>query len=128
MELDEGQLRSVPDAGILCRLPNGIGVIRMRKHEPIDMTGLSPAEVEVRTNKASGSKFRPGTTLTRIVEITQEILDENGAQPGTPSGSYDKMYDESVGISRGRTVSAVRVRTCSNGTLAHAYPVDERRA
>jgi hypothetical protein len=127
MELDEGQLRSVPEGGVLFTLPNGISILRRTKHEPINLAGLSPAQVKLRTDKTNGSKFLRGTGLARIVEITREILEENGVQPGHANGRYAKMCYSPVGISNGRRVKAVRVVTACGSTQAHAYPEDKRR-
>jgi hypothetical protein len=128
MEPDESQLRAVPEAGVLSILPNGIAIVRRRKHEPISLEGLSRDEIVRRTNKQSGSKFLPGTSLARIVEITREILEESNVQPGDQDGGhYAKIYDEPIGISNGRQVRAARVRTRDGCRRAHAYPEDERR-
>ena len=125
MELDEGQLRSVPDGGPLHVLPNGIQIIRRKKHEPIDLEGLDRDELARRTGKLEGSKFLPGTSLGRIVEMTCEILLENGAQVGS-NEAYNRVHRDTIGISRGRRVRGLRVRRSGNGKVAHAYPEDER--
>lgn len=111
---------------MLCTLPNGIQILRRRKHEPIDIGVLTDEELARLTNKANGSKFLPGTSLKRIVEITSEILAENGAEVGT-SECYHKVFDEPMGISNGKIVRAVRVRRSNAGRTAHAYPEGEER-
>jgi len=70
MELDEGLLRAVPDGCVLYTLPNGIKIVRRKKHEPIDAANLSRQDLERLTGKENGAKFLPGTTLARIVEMT----------------------------------------------------------
>jgi hypothetical protein len=127
MELEERRLRSVGDGRVLHTLPNGIHILRRKKHEPIDLAGWSQEKVVNRTGKVMGSKFLPGTTLQRIVALAAEIIQENGVQPGTPDGRYAKIYGEPVGISQGRKVRAVRVVTSCHSTEAHAYPEDEQR-
>jgi len=87
---------------------------------------MSQAELARRTDKVNGSKFLPGTTLERIVQMTREILEENGAEVGS-NDSYGKIYDSAIGISRGVAVRAVRVRRSNRGRYAHAYPDDEKR-
>lgn len=126
MELEESQLRRVPDGGVLYTLANGIQILRRKKHEPIHLEGLTEAEQRRRTSKREGSKFLPGTTLRDIVKMTCDILIENGAEPGANTG-YNKVYEHPIGISRGRAVTAVRVVRSNNGKIAHAYPEDERR-
>lgn len=123
MELDDKELRRTPDAGALYTLPNGIQVQRRVKHElpAADIADMS----ENRTGKEEGSKFNQGTSLKRIVEMTVEILLENHAQIGS-NGKYHKVYEDFVGISRGKKVKAVRVLTSNKGKYAHGFPVDER--
>jgi len=69
-----------------------------------------------------GSKFLPGIGLTRIVEMTAEVLAKNGAVPGG-SFRYNEVFEEPIGISGGKRVCGLCVRL--NGRHAHAYPVDE---
>jgi len=126
MGIDERPLRGVPDAGVLDMLPNGIRIIRRKKHEPIEMGQLTRNERMRRTDKLEGSKFLPGTSLARIVRMTREVLLENDAKIGSNDGC-GKVYDRPIGISRGRPVRGLRVRRSNNGTLAHAYPEDEQR-
>jgi hypothetical protein len=122
MQLDEGQLRAAPDGGTLYSLPSGIEIIRRMKHEPIETEGLTREELERLTDKVSGSKFLGGMTLADIVRMTEEVLRENGASPG--SGKvYNRAYDKPIGISRGRRVR--RLRVVLNGRWAHGYPVQE---
>ena len=123
MELDEVQLREVPNAGVLHELSNGIQIIRRRKHEPIDLPRREK-ELARQTNKCNGSKFLPETTLTRIVEMTSEVLLENRAEIGS-NDCYNKVYDEPIGISAGRRVKGLRVCRSNRGRYAHAYPQDE---
>ncbi len=125
MQLDEKRLRSVPDAGVLHTLDSGIGIVRRHKHEPIDARGMSRSELQRKTCKENGSKFLAGTSLGRVVELTALILEENGAVPGDNAG-YNRVFDEPIGISNGRPVRGLRVERSSRGTLAHAFPVDER--
>jgi len=75
MQLDEGQLRAVPDGGTLYRLPSGIEIIRWMKHEPIETEGLRGEELERLTDKVSGSKFLGGMTLADIVRINAYVTD-----------------------------------------------------
>ena len=123
---DDPNLWSVPDGGVLRTLPNGIQILRMRKHEPIETEGMTKEEVASRTDKLSGSKFLPGTSLERIVEITCEVLEGNNALVGSNEG-YAKIYGYPIGISRGKLVRGVRVRRSSLGRNAHAFPEDEGR-
>ena len=125
MELNEADLRAVPDAGVLHELPSGISIVRRRKHEAIPGLLDLPREDQARkTDKVNGSKFLPGVTLRRIVEMTAEVLAENDVQPGR-KGPYNKVFPEPIGISKGRPVRGLRVLLCLNGTLAHGVPVDE---
>ncbi len=126
MELDEGKLRSVRDGGILHTLESGIQIQRRLKHERIDLDGLTQEEIVRRTDKKNGAKFLPGTTLSRIVAMTCEVLEQNNAALGSNAG-YTKVYEKAVGVSRGRRVCAVKVVRSTNGTYAHAYPEDEER-
>jgi hypothetical protein len=114
MDLDESKLRAVPDAGVLYTLPNGISIVWMKKHEPKE--GV--------TDKKWGSKFFAGTTLKAIVEMTAKVLIDNRAQPGTTC-VYNVVFEEPIGVSMGKRVRGLRVTFCLNGTLAHAYPVNE---
>jgi len=125
MELDERKLARVPDGGVLYTMASGINILRRKKHEPLD-SDMTPEEIARRTDKKNGAKFLPGTTLSRIVEMTCEILEENEAALGSSLG-YTKVYGEPVGISRGQYVRAVKVRRSTNGAYAHAYPEDEDR-
>ena len=122
---EESQLRAAPDGGVLVLLRSGIRVVRRRKHEPIPIEGLSEQELASRTDHRNGSKFLPGTTLARIVEMTAAILVENNAAVGCNDG-YGKIYEEPIGISKGRRVRGVRVVRSAHGQYAHAYPADER--
>jgi len=124
--LDEAKLRTVPDGECLYSMPNGIEIVRRRKHEPIDLSRSSPEEVERRTGKIMGSKFLLGTTLKRIVEMTVDVLSENGAQIGDNT-EYNTVYERTIGISRGKPVRGFRVLRCCNGKLAHGFPEDEIR-
>jgi hypothetical protein len=126
MELDERKLARVPDGGVLHTTASGINILRRKKHEPIVSDDMPPEELAHRTDKKNGAKFLPGTTLSRIVEMTCEILEENEAALGSNLG-YTKVYGEPVGISRGRRVRAVKVVRSTNGAYAHAYPEDEDR-
>ena len=117
---------SVADGGVLYTLESGIQIQRRLKHERIDLDGLTQEEIVRRTDKKNGAKFLPGTTLSRIVELTCEILEENNAALGSNVG-YTKIYDRAVGVSRGRRVRAVKVVRSNNGAYAHAYPEDEER-
>jgi len=126
MELDERQLARVPDGGVLHTMASGINILRRKKHEPIVLADLTREEIAWRTDKNNGSKFLPGTSLSRIVEMTCEILMENKAVSGTKDG-YTKAYDKVVGVSRGEAVRAVKVVRSNNGAYAHAYPEDEDR-
>jgi hypothetical protein len=125
MHLDEAQLRAVPDGGVLYTLPNGIAIVRRRKHEGQALSGLSRSAIERQTNEINGAKFLPEINLRRIVEITVEVLLENGAELGSNT-SYNRVYQTPVGISRGRPVRGLWVVRSQNGRLAHGYPVDER--
>jgi len=126
MELDEAKLRSVHDGGILHTLESGIQIQRRLKHERIDLEDLAQEEIVRRTDKKNGAKFLPGTTLSRIVEMTCEVLEENNAVLG-PNTGYTKVYDRPVGVSRGRHVCGVKVKRSCNGAYAHAFPEDEDR-
>lgn len=129
MELEEGHLRSIPDGGVLHELPNGIRIVRRRKHEPkpIEVNGLSGADLVRRTDRRAGSKFLPETSLSDIVKMTCEVLIENGAIVGTNIG-YNKTYEHPIGYSKGRPVKGLHVTRSNSGKLAHAYPIDERQA
>ena len=73
MELNDADLRAVRDGEVLHELPSGIRIIRRRKHEPVpDLLDLPRDEQVRKTNKVNGSKFLPGTSLRRIVEMTAE--------------------------------------------------------
>lgn len=125
MELNDADLRAVPDGEVLHVLPNGIAILRRRKHEPQHGRLGLPREATARmTDKGRGSKFLPGTTLSRIVEMTVEVLLENRALPGS-STPYNKVFAAPIGVSKGRLVRALKVFRSLNGTLAHAVPVDE---
>jgi hypothetical protein len=124
MHLDEAQLRAVPDGGVLYTLPNGIQIIRRKKHEGHGLGNLSRAEIEWQTNKMNGAKFLPEIDLRRIVEMTAEALLENGAELGANT-PYNKLYRTPIGISKGEPVRVLRVRRAGNGRFAHAYPEDE---
>jgi hypothetical protein len=126
MELDEGKLRKVQDSDILHTLESGIQIQRRKKHEPIGFDDMTQEEIDRRTDKKNGAKFLPGTTLSRIVEMTCEILMENKAVLGSKDG-YTKVYDQAVGVSRGRRVRAVKVVRSNDGLYAHAFPEDEDR-
>jgi hypothetical protein len=120
MQLDEGQLRRVPYGGDLYRLPSGIVISRQRKHEPIDIAGLSVEDLKRKTSKEKGSKFLPGTTLSQIVEMTATVLEDEGATKGLKT-AYNIVYDKPIGISRGKRVKGMRVVV--SGRYAHAYPI-----
>jgi hypothetical protein len=125
MARSNADLRAVPEGGVLFTLPNGIRILRRRKHEPVtNLLGLSRAALTRLTGKMNGSKFLPGTTLDRIVEMTTEVLLENQAAPGSNT-SYNKVFAEPIGISAGRLVRALRIQRSWNGTVAHGYPVNE---
>ena len=125
MERSDADLRAVPEGGVLRTLPNGIRIIRRRKHEPgANLLELSRGALARLTDKVNGSKFLPRTTLARIVEMTAEVLLENQAAPGSNT-SYNKVFAEPIGISAGRLVRALRIQRCWNGTVAHGYPVNE---
>jgi len=126
MDLDDSKLRSVRDGGVLHELPNGIQVVRRKKHEPIDMAQLTKGELARRTDKRNGSKFLPEISLKRIVEMTCQVLIEKGAEVGA-NIPYNRAFDHPIGYSNGRPVKGLWVSRSNKGKLAHAYPVDERR-
>ena len=126
MDLDEGQLRAVPDGCVLHTLPSGIAIVRRKKHEPIDTMNLSRQELERLTGKEEGAKFLPGTTLARIVEMTIQVLQEKQAQVGENT-EYNTVYDQPIGISRGRRVRGLRVVRSQGGRIAHGFPEEEER-
>ena len=107
-------------------MPNGIKILRRKKHEPIDMAQLTKGEQERQTDKRNGSKFLPETSLKRIVEMTCQVLIEKGAEVGA-NIPYNKVFDHPIGYSNGCPVKGLRVSRSNKGRLAHAYPVDERR-
>lgn len=126
MELDDGLLRAVPDSCVLYTLPSGIRIVRRKKHEPIDLANLSKKDLERLTDKKNGAKFLPGTTLAKIVEITAQVLQKNRAQVGTNT-EYNTVYEEPIGISRGKRVRRLRVVRSQRGRIAHGFPEEEDR-
>ena len=126
MELDVGLLLAVPVGCVLYTLPNGIKIVRRKKHEPIDTANLSKQDLERQTGKENGAKFLPGTTLARIVEMTAEILQKNQAQVGKNT-EYNIVYEKPIGISRGRLVRRLRVVRSQEGKIAHGFPEEEDR-
>lgn len=126
MELDDGLLRAVPDGCVLYTLPNGIRIVRRKKHEPIDLANLSKKDLERLTNNKNGAKFLQGTTLARIVEMATEVLQKNQAQVGKNT-EYNTVYEKPIGISRGRRVRGLRVVRSQEGRIAHGFPEEEDR-
>jgi len=116
-------LARVPDGGRLLRLPNGIVIVRRRKHEPVDLRGKSKTEIERLTGKVNGAKFLPQIDLECIVRMTREVLIEKDVHPGA-AGRYTKGYGRPIGISRGRHVKGLCVVV--SGRYAHAFPIDEK--
>ncbi len=113
-------LYAVPDGQTLQTLATGIEIVRRRKHEPIRLDGLDREQLVSLTDKKSGAKFLPGTTLEDIVRYTETILHDNNATLNT-SGTYTRTFVGYVGIAGG-----IRVRTLTvlfDGRYAHAFPV-----
>ena len=126
MGLDESTLRAVSDGETLITLPNGIEIVRRRKHEPmVGMERLTKRALAAKTDKDWGSKFLPGTSLPDIIRMTTEALEECGAKLGDKDRSCGKVFDCPIGISDGELVRGLLVHRSRNGRYAHGFPVDE---
>jgi hypothetical protein len=122
MDLNERDLRAVPNSGTLVELPNGIRIVRRRKHESLESRGIKTRDLAAETSARKGSKFLASLTLKRIVEMTAEVLEEQGAVRDARA-VYNRVYGEPIGVSKGKKVRKLRVEL--NGGCAHAYPIDE---
>lgn len=117
---DEEIFRRVRDGEPLRSLASGLVIIRRRKHEPVDFSGLTKDDIVSRTSKRSGSKFLIDWTLTRYVAWIEAEINILGWTDDTGPATAVVQFTERVGISRGSHVKRVRLR--SDGRNVHAYP------
>ncbi len=113
-------LRRVSDGHPLKILANGLVIIRRKKHEPIDMTGLSRQDIVDWTSKRSGSKFSSDWTLVRCVQWIEDQVTALGWTPETGPVTTTVVFEQTVGISAGKNACTIRLR--SDGRYVHAYP------
>jgi hypothetical protein len=60
------------------------------------------------------------------VEMTADVLQKNGAHVGENT-EYNTVYEEPIGISRGRRVRGLRVVRSQEGRIAHGFPEEEKK-
>ncbi|MGD0770216.1 MAG: hypothetical protein ABSB42_18695 [Tepidisphaeraceae bacterium] len=115
-------LRSVLDGLPLKVLAGGLVIVRRKKHEPIDLAGLTAEKIVERTSKRSGSKFTARWDLMRYANWIEARTGELHWTAKTGPVAMDTPFDEVVGISRGKEVYTIRL--VSDGRHLHAYPVE----
>ena len=114
--------RGVRDGAQLKALANGLIVVRRKKHEAIDLSGLAAMELVKRSSKVSGSKFAADWNLKRCVDWIEKQTVELGWTSESGAKTEDVSFEEAVGISRGKKVYTIRL--VSDGRHVHAYPVE----
>jgi hypothetical protein len=115
--------RKVPDRAALKILTNGLEIIRCKKHEPIDLSGLSEQMIIKLTSKKWGSKFAPEWDLAKYVSWIESKVAELGWTPTTGAASDRTKLPEPIGISRGVAVHTISMVIA--GRYVHAYPDED---
>jgi hypothetical protein len=121
-ELDplEVAFRKISDGGTLKTVEGGLQIIRRKKHEPINLEGLSREQRIRRTSKIYGSKFASAWNLVKYVEHIELRVKELKWTAATGAASDRLHLAEPVGISNGVQVHTIRM--ISDGRFVHAYP------
>lgn len=101
---------------------DGVTVVDLPKHRPIDPSRYSPREVQVLTQSlGKGSKWLLSVSEQEQFDLIREVLERNGVRLGDPRGVYrGKVESRAVGVSDGQLVSTIEVRF--DGNYAHGYP------
>ena len=116
----------IRDGETLRRLDSGLEIQRRLKHEPVDFSSWSPAELEEKTDERHGSKFLPEWSLQRVTNWTAQAVADAGwtLRPGIKRSAIFQ-FEAPVGIVRGRR--SYKIKIVSDGRYVHAYPVGEDR-
>jgi hypothetical protein len=113
------------DGDTLRKLPNGIQIIRRKKHEWV--SSLDPqnrADFLKKTNPFFGSKFLPSWTLSHhLAWLEQRIAELKWRLDSPRDGEATFKEKAAVGYSNGRLVHTIRLVIDSG--FVHAYPVED---
>lgn len=115
--------RRVRDRDALEILENDLVIIRAKKHEPMDFSGLPPRKIADITGKEFGSKFHPQWTLVRYVDWIRAEVERLRWTRVSGRITNDFRFSGPIGTSRGEEVSTIRL--VSDGHYVHAYPVED---
>jgi hypothetical protein len=118
----ESSPHSRRDGETIRRLPSGLEIVRRRKHEAIDFSSLSTADLKRLTGKTYGSKFSASWSLERVVELIAERVAADGWSTDTGPARVVVEMNDTVGYSNGKAVAAICI--VSDGRYVHAYPVE----
>jgi len=102
-------------------LPSGLEIVRRKKHEPIDQSGLSREEWARQTDKRNGSKFSEAWNLERLVDFIAVRVTGLGWRKGIAQEVTIPTH-ENVGWVKAKPVRAIKI--VSDGRYVHAYPVE----
>jgi len=115
-------LTASPDGATLRHLASGLEIVRRRKHEPVDLSGLTRDQLRQNTDKRAGSKFTSDWSLEKLVVWVGEQVERLGWAPGTARSS-DITLDSPVGHFVGKESRTIRI--ISDGRYVHAFPVED---
>jgi len=119
------RLARVIDGGVLRTLPNGIKLVRRKKHEWVkSLDPKARAEFERKTNPFFGSKFLPIWSLPRYVVWLEQKMAElkwSGIAPKDDAAVFKEPIP--VGYSKGKLVHTIEIVIDSG--FVHAYPVQD---
>lgn len=119
----EQRYRRIQEPGPLEILPNGLEIIRRRKHEPIEFDGLSRQQMKFLTDKVHGSKFAGNWLLVDYVDWVAHAIGVLGWTPATGPADHGFAEGRIVGICKGEPVHTIRI--VSDGRNVHAYPAED---
>jgi len=119
------RLTGILDGGVLRTLPNGVKIVRRRKHEwEKALDPMDRAEFEKQTDSSHGSKFLPSWTLLHYVNWLGHRIAELKWQVDAPSHETTTIRETTpVGYSKGELVRTIRIVIDSG--FVHAYPVQD---
>jgi len=99
-------------------------IIRRKKHEAMDFTGMSRRTVVACTDKRHGSKFLPAWKLDRMVAwVASQVERANWTRRPGRGERINVRVDEPAGLVDGQIVHTIRIE--SDGCHVHAYPVKD---
>jgi hypothetical protein len=120
----ESRYRKVRDREPLETLPDGLHIVRAMKHEAVDLSGLTRAELIARTDKRSGSKFTAAWSLLDYVDWIRTVVTVLRWGPTTGRAKHTFRLAEVVGVCKGEAVRTIEV--VFDGQNLHAYPVEDK--